>query len=276
VIATRSSSPAVFAPPRLVTRLDDCVFYHTMDLPGYGVVGGPWDLRGTSIRTSRGRTPQQAGSRTGHRRRVPAAARWRPAGPRSWRSTCPRSSTATSSRSTGASRRRSSPSAAGFVRKLNNGWWLAHRACGSSARVVVRLRVRHPGRDRRGGHRHVRVDPASPPRPVPRVRVRVPVGARGDRGDRTPVPLDQFPLSPAVVEESPGGWRGRLLCDSPTRLVGDRGCGGGGRNNFSPASPRPTPGYRALARLAHLPCSCRPPRTRSRIRRGGPFARKRS
>ena len=37
---------SVFAPPRLVTRLEDCVFYHTQDVPGYGTVPGPWDLRG--------------------------------------------------------------------------------------------------------------------------------------------------------------------------------------------------------------------------------------
>src|ERR1700730_17763887 len=25
----------------------DCYFYHTMDLPGYGVIQGEWDLRGS-------------------------------------------------------------------------------------------------------------------------------------------------------------------------------------------------------------------------------------
>jgi hypothetical protein len=35
----------VFAEPRLVTDLDDCDFYHTIDLPGYGLVQGQWDLR---------------------------------------------------------------------------------------------------------------------------------------------------------------------------------------------------------------------------------------
>lgn len=34
-----------FAEPRLVTSLDDCLFYHTMDIPGYGTVPGFWDLR---------------------------------------------------------------------------------------------------------------------------------------------------------------------------------------------------------------------------------------
>jgi len=33
-------------PPRPVAGLDDCLFYHTMEVPGYGLVEGFWDLRG--------------------------------------------------------------------------------------------------------------------------------------------------------------------------------------------------------------------------------------
>jgi SAM-dependent methyltransferase len=36
---------AVFAAPRAVERLEECLFYHTMDLPGLGTVEGQWDLR---------------------------------------------------------------------------------------------------------------------------------------------------------------------------------------------------------------------------------------
>ena len=36
----------LLAQPRYVDRLEDCLFYHTMDLPGFGVVRGAWDLRG--------------------------------------------------------------------------------------------------------------------------------------------------------------------------------------------------------------------------------------
>lgn len=32
--------------PRFVDRLEDCFFYHAMDLPGFGLVRGHWDLRG--------------------------------------------------------------------------------------------------------------------------------------------------------------------------------------------------------------------------------------
>ena len=35
-----------FATPQVVTDLSECVFYHVMDLPDVGTVGGDWDLRG--------------------------------------------------------------------------------------------------------------------------------------------------------------------------------------------------------------------------------------
>jgi hypothetical protein len=34
-----------YAAPRLATSLDECFFYHTMDIPGHGTVAGEWDLR---------------------------------------------------------------------------------------------------------------------------------------------------------------------------------------------------------------------------------------
>jgi hypothetical protein len=38
-------SQHVYAEPRIVTDLAECEFYHTMDVPGYGVQRGAWDLR---------------------------------------------------------------------------------------------------------------------------------------------------------------------------------------------------------------------------------------
>ncbi|MHA6718836.1 class I SAM-dependent methyltransferase [Sphingomonas sp. RS6] len=38
------SSP--YAHPRTVKSIDDCYFYHTMDIPGHETVEGEWDLRG--------------------------------------------------------------------------------------------------------------------------------------------------------------------------------------------------------------------------------------
>lgn len=37
----------IYAEPRTVTDLADCYFYHTMDVPGYGLIQGEWDLRGS-------------------------------------------------------------------------------------------------------------------------------------------------------------------------------------------------------------------------------------
>jgi len=39
-------SQSLYAEPRLVTRPDDCLFYHTVDVPGYGTIRGFWDIRG--------------------------------------------------------------------------------------------------------------------------------------------------------------------------------------------------------------------------------------
>ena len=39
------SGDDVYAAPRTVTDLNDCNFYHTMDVPGVGRVTGEWDLR---------------------------------------------------------------------------------------------------------------------------------------------------------------------------------------------------------------------------------------
>jgi SAM-dependent methyltransferase len=37
--------PAVFAKPETVDSADKCYFYHVMEIPGHGIVGGEWDLR---------------------------------------------------------------------------------------------------------------------------------------------------------------------------------------------------------------------------------------
>jgi SAM-dependent methyltransferase len=36
---------SIYATPRVVTELEDCNFYHVMDIPGYGCARGKWDLR---------------------------------------------------------------------------------------------------------------------------------------------------------------------------------------------------------------------------------------
>lgn len=37
----------LYTPPKRVTELKECSFYHTMEIPGYGLVEGQWDLRET-------------------------------------------------------------------------------------------------------------------------------------------------------------------------------------------------------------------------------------
>ena len=39
-------SPDLYADPYRVERIEECAFYHVMDVPGHGVVGSGWDLRG--------------------------------------------------------------------------------------------------------------------------------------------------------------------------------------------------------------------------------------
>ncbi len=38
-------SQSIYAEPRSVTDLQSCHFYHTIDIPGYGLIEGDWDLR---------------------------------------------------------------------------------------------------------------------------------------------------------------------------------------------------------------------------------------
>jgi SAM-dependent methyltransferase len=40
------SEDEIYAPPRKVQRVEDCYFYHAMEIPGHGPVAGDWDLRG--------------------------------------------------------------------------------------------------------------------------------------------------------------------------------------------------------------------------------------
>lgn len=39
------SPGAIYESPRRITDVSECAFYHTMEVPGHGVVEGQWDLR---------------------------------------------------------------------------------------------------------------------------------------------------------------------------------------------------------------------------------------
>lgn len=40
------TEPDLLAAPRFIERVDDCFFYHAMELPGFGLIPAHWDLRG--------------------------------------------------------------------------------------------------------------------------------------------------------------------------------------------------------------------------------------
>jgi len=42
---SKHSNDKIFAVPQKVEDVADCYFYHTVELPGYGVITGDWDLR---------------------------------------------------------------------------------------------------------------------------------------------------------------------------------------------------------------------------------------
>jgi hypothetical protein len=44
-LTAAAHDPTLYASPRVVSNLEDCSFYHSMDLPGIGEVKGAWDLR---------------------------------------------------------------------------------------------------------------------------------------------------------------------------------------------------------------------------------------
>jgi hypothetical protein len=139
---------AVAAAPKPISRLDECFFYHAMDIPGYGHVEGEWDLRGGESAylagvPLRGKRVLELGTADGfltfHMERqgaevisydlspdfawdaVPFAR-----GPRQPPSNGPADGNWV--RATDSYRDR--------ITRLNNAYWLCHRAFGSNARMV--------------------------------------------------------------------------------------------------------------------------------------------
>jgi hypothetical protein len=125
-----------FAPPRHVTDLGDCYFYHTVDLPGYGTIPGEWDLR-ASVDDYLGRVPLagkrvfEVGTANGflcfEMERLGAAVVAHDLSDRECWDIVPFAQL--DCHHLIADRRE-------LLRKLHNAWWLAHRIHGSSARVV--------------------------------------------------------------------------------------------------------------------------------------------
>ena len=134
VTPPRAASP--YADPRRVTELDECYFYHSMEIPGYGLVEGPLDLRGgvddylggVELRDKR---VLEIGTASGFlcftmEGRGADVVAYDLSEQQSW-DVVPYAQY--DHESFDADRRE-------HLRKLNNGWWLAHRAFESSAKVV--------------------------------------------------------------------------------------------------------------------------------------------
>lgn len=219
----RHAGVPLFAPSRVVTSLDECHFYHTMDVPGYGTVAGQWDLRkhvddylgGVELR---GKRVLEIGTASGFlcfemEKRGAEVIAYDLSEEQDW-DIVPFSR---SNKIAIAAHRKT------HVRRLNNAWWLAHRALQSSALKVygsvydvpaeigevdiatfgcVLLHLRDPFLALTSAARLVRE----------KIVITEHVANHWDRF----WPPDYCP--PAVS----GGFRGRLL-DMAHRLCGDRG-----------------------------------------------------
>jgi hypothetical protein len=125
-----------FAPPRDVTDPAECYFYHREELPGLGLVGSEWDLRSVTEsylgRVSfSGRRVLEVGTASGYLCRQMEArgaevVAFDLSQEGSW-DLVPFAGLDVSSFRSEMKR---------HINRLNNGWWLAHRLCGSTASVV--------------------------------------------------------------------------------------------------------------------------------------------
>lgn len=131
-----SGNDGCFAIERRVEDLQECWFYHSMDLPGYGPVRGQWDLRGRVDAylggvSVAGKRVLEVGTASGFlcfemERRGAEVVAYDLSPDQNW-DVVPFG---------GASSAAASAAKKENIRKLNNGWWLAHRAFASKAKVV--------------------------------------------------------------------------------------------------------------------------------------------
>jgi SAM-dependent methyltransferase len=133
-----SIGDAIYALPYIVTRLDDCFFYHSIEIPGYGLVEGPWDLRaGIGDYLGRvdlcGRRVLELGTASGfvcfHMERQGANVVAYDLSP-------DRAHLQDIVVFAGDDPRIMSAEYSSLIHLINNGWWLGHRAFRSSARLV--------------------------------------------------------------------------------------------------------------------------------------------
>ena len=126
----------VFAPPRHVTDVADCYFYHRFELPGHGLVGDSWDLRGGEDAylggvSFAGKRVLEMGTASGFlcrhmESRGAEVVAFDLSSEQSW-DLVPFAGLDVATFRTQLKN---------HIRQINNGWWLAHRLCHSKANVV--------------------------------------------------------------------------------------------------------------------------------------------
>ncbi len=125
-----------YAPERVVENADDCLWYHTTDLPGRGVVEGQWDLRGGEDAyvggvDVAGKRVLEVGTASGHMcRALEARGADVVAYDLSEKQPWDVVPFAVIDVDAIIAQRQ------GLIRRLNDSWWYAHRVFGSRARVV--------------------------------------------------------------------------------------------------------------------------------------------
>lgn len=129
----------LYAQPRVVTDVSDCYFYHTMDVPGYGRVEGPWDLRGKEAQylggvALKGKRVLELGTASGYlcfymEGQGAQVVAYDLSPDQEW-DMVPYSRLSDAQYRTMVNARKE------HIRRLNNGFWLAHRANQSQAKVV--------------------------------------------------------------------------------------------------------------------------------------------
>jgi hypothetical protein len=127
---------SIYAAPKVVDDLKDCIFYHTMEIPGYGTVEGHWDLRADPAAylgrvDLRGKRVLEMGTASGFlcfymERQGAEVVAYDLSEKQAW-DLVPYSR---------MDMQKATVNSKEIIRKLNNGWWLGHRAHQSKARVV--------------------------------------------------------------------------------------------------------------------------------------------
>jgi Methyltransferase domain len=125
-----------YAPERIVDNPDDCLWYHTTDLPGRGIVEGQWDLRGgeddyTGHVDLAGKRVLEMGTASGHMcRHMESKGADVVAYDLSEKQPWDVVPFAVIDVDAIIAQRQ------GLIRRLNDSWWYAHRIFKSNAKVV--------------------------------------------------------------------------------------------------------------------------------------------